>query len=71
MNNKIVKAYAVDPVNYSYTTYGDVVRVFDTNGQGDLIPVAYMKVAYNHFNLHFAPHGDIYAEINQNNHGTY
>jgi hypothetical protein len=62
MNNKIVKAAVIDGVSLHYRANGSVQRVFDTNGNGDLIPVAFMP-AGNYFSLYFQPFGQIYAEV--------
>lgn len=65
MNTKIVKAHCYDAANIVYCATGKVVRVFDSNGVGELIPVAFQPdIAFdNQFNLHFNPHGEVYAEI--------
>jgi hypothetical protein len=65
MNSKIVKAHCYDNEYFEYAATGKVVRVFDTNETGDLIPVAFQRgIDFNtQFNLHFAPHGTVYAEV--------
>jgi hypothetical protein len=66
VNNKIVKARCIDANTLYYDAPGRVERVFDTNGAGELIPVAFCNVSCTYFNLHFAPHGTVYAEITTN-----
>jgi hypothetical protein len=65
MNDKIVKAECLDKKYLLYSAKGKLARVFDTNGNGDLIPVAYDKChgTDGDFYLHFAPHGIIYAQV--------
>lgn len=65
MNTKIVKAHCYDATNLVYCATGKVVRVFDTNGGGDLIPVAFQPdIDFdNQFNLQFPPYSTVYAEV--------
>jgi hypothetical protein len=62
MNSQIVPVKSIDPVNFHYHVGAPVLRVFDTNGAGHLIPVAYQSAGLT-FNLMFAPYGQIYAEV--------
>jgi hypothetical protein len=63
MNSKIIPVQAFDATNLHYNVGSHTVRVFDTNGAGHLIPVAFQRSGLG-FNLMFAPYGQIYAEVN-------
>jgi hypothetical protein len=65
MNSKIVKAHCYSPEDQVYCVTGKVLRVFDTNGSGDLIPVSFQRdVEFkNQFSLESFAYGQIYAEI--------
>jgi hypothetical protein len=62
MNSKIIPVQPFDPLNFGYDVGAPVIRVFDTNRAGHLIPVAFHISGYG-FDLMFAPYGQIYAEV--------
>lgn len=47
-----------------YQANGKIVRVFDTNGLGELLPVDYrQQVDHSKFVLQNLPFGKVYAEV--------
>ncbi|QUN29532.1 hypothetical protein KB879_06180 [Cupriavidus sp. KK10] len=57
-------AVLIDVATHDYRAKGKVVRVFDQNSQGDLLPVPYQQRGEdNKFRLDCAPAGAVYAEI--------
>lgn len=65
MGNKIVKAHLSDAVNLEYIAKGKVLRVFDTNGDGDLLPVVFKLDEHfsNQFSLCNQNYGTVFAEV--------
>jgi hypothetical protein len=62
--NIITPATLVNPGAFEYQANGKIVRVFDTNGSGELLPIEYKQHADdNNFALQFQPFGTVYAEV--------
>ncbi|PIG31079.1 hypothetical protein CLU93_5431 [Janthinobacterium sp. 35] len=62
--NVITPVTSVNPGAFEYQANGKIVRVFDTNGAGELLPVEYRQHADdNKFALQFQPFGMVYAEV--------
>ena len=60
----ITPAALVNPGAFEYQANGKIVRVFDTNGAGELLPIEYKQHADdNKFTLQFQPFGKVYAEV--------
>jgi len=62
--NVITPATLVNPGAFEYQAPGKIVRVFDTNGSGALLPIGYKQHADDDkFTLQFQPFGKVYAEV--------
>ncbi|PVX36796.1 hypothetical protein [Janthinobacterium sp. 78] len=62
--NVITPAALVNPGEFEYQANGKIVRVFDTNGSGELLPIEYKQHADDDkFILQFQPFGTVYAEV--------
>ena len=62
--NFIAPATLVNPGAFKYQANGKIVRVFDTNGLGELLPVDYrQQVDHSKFVLQNLPFGKVYAEV--------
>ena len=60
----ITLATVVDAATHEYQANGKIVRAFDTNGQGDLLPVEHKQHLNNgRFTLPYSPFGKVYAEV--------
>lgn len=64
--NIIAPATSMSPDTHEYRIRGKVVRVFDTNGSGELLPVEYTQHHDdNKFTLCNSPYGKVYAEVDR------
>ena len=62
--NVITPAALVNPGAFECQANGKIVRVFDTNGSGELLPIEYRRHADDDkFTLRFQPFGKVYAEV--------
>jgi len=62
--NIITPATLVKAEAQEYQANGKIVRVFDTNGLGELLPVDYrQQVDHSKFVLQNLPFGKVYAEV--------
>ena len=62
--NIITLATVVDAATHEYQANGKIVRVFDTNGTGELLPIECKQHADdNKVTLQFQPFGKVYAEV--------
>ncbi|MBH1982038.1 MAG: hypothetical protein I8H79_05760 [Burkholderiales bacterium] len=62
--NFIAPATLVNPGTFEYQANGKIVRVFDTNGAGELLPIEYKQhTDGDKFTLQFQPFGKVYAEV--------
>lgn len=62
--NVITPATLVNPGVLEYQVNGKIVRVFDTNGCRELLPIEYKQhVDDDKFTLQFQPFGMVYAEV--------
>jgi hypothetical protein len=63
MKNIITPATLMNPYALEYRVPGKVLRVFDSNGHGELMPVGYTPHAdEKKFTLQNAAHGKVHAE---------